>query len=286
MQFSISDYNVTFYDIKTYNKLTAPNNIFQFKRSIYKAGETNYEQKYRVMEDGFRFYPLKYFVTSVDYRNVSNDMTVLIKNGTDICVSSSIRGFGFIIENFKFCYDLNYIECYERFKTIAKLIVEADKKWKPETNEEVENGTYLELIEELWRGELTEMIEKKSIELKRISKNEAKKQIRYKYRIGDMYSLRYRTLGGDRISDDVYVVKKVIHSIGANIVNILVMKKIYGNMEEVSSRNTLSLNDCRIFHIKYEPGLLVFNMNERLYKVDNLDLERKLLLSDGKPQAV
>lgn len=268
--FVISEHNVTFYTMKLFRKRVLDDGFFLF-RTKDKSGTDDTVSGFVV--NNVRFEPRNIFR---DYSSSKvNDFNTEFKQ--DFWAYSEIRDMGFIIPDFKVRCKLNFNEAKALFDDIVNLIKTVDNNWKPKTTEEIEEYPYIDALKDEWRKILSEKIKEKSIETKRQSKNDAKKLIQYKYRIGDMFSLRYRTLHGDRISDDVYQVKKVIHSIGPNIVNILIMKKIIGEYDNDISRNMLTPNDCRIFHLKYEPGLMVFNMNERLYKIDKLNLEKKLL---------
>ena len=53
-----------------------------------------------------------------------------------------------------------------------------------------------------------------------------------------------------------FEVKKVIWSIRNNPVNILILKQISG----INNNLSLDRNDCKKYHIKYEPGLQAYSM--------------------------
>lgn len=263
---SIDNLNIDFYDLKSYeNQLSGG---FLFKKKLT-------EQTVKYTYDNNEYIPENRIMCHVysQNRNVVNDFKVTVYKETGMCCSSNARGFGFIIPEFRVLCDVNFMDVRRKLDMLAEVFDKADCLWKPETQDEVDSGKYIELVSDVLLKKKTEEIKQRSIEAKRESKRTAKKLNRYKYRIGDLYSLRYRTLSGDRISDDIYQIRKVIYSIGSTIVNILIMKKIQGSYDSDVSRNQLSVNDCRNFHIKYEPGLLVFNMNERFYKV-NKDIKQ------------
>jgi hypothetical protein len=133
----------------------------------------------------------------------------------------------------------------------------------------IDGELFVSFIEQNYIKRMTDILRLESYKMKRETKKAAKLLVKYKYKIGDWYSVRYRQLDNTEINKDIYEVKKVIHSIGSTIVNVLIMKKISdGTSMQDMGRNILTHHDCKMFHIKYEPGLLVFNMNEKLYKVN------------------
>lgn len=151
---------------------------------------------------------------------------------------------------------------------IAKLIKKSIDPIQKKKLTLVSGDAYVSFIEQSYIADISAKLRITNMQLKREAKRAAKDLIPYKYKIGEWYSIRYRKLDHTELNNDVYEVKKVIRTIGATIVNVLIMKKVSdGISQQDAGRNILTHHDCRMFHIKYEPGLMVFNMNEKLYKV-------------------
>lgn len=92
---------------------------------------------------------------------------------------------------------------------------------------------------------------------KMISKNEAKKFINKKYKIGDILVLRGKIKDGSEKNVKEFEVKKVIWSVKSQPVNVLILKQLSG----MNTNMSLNRNDCKKYHIKYEPGLQVYSMS-------------------------
>ena len=101
--------------------------------------------------------------------------------------------------------------------------------------------------------------------LKNRTKHLAKRKIPKKKRFTVGKKYLHRIKNGDKTKEitPVYECKKVIYSLNDNIINIVIMKKISG---EFNSSNFLSKSDCKMFHIKYEPGLEVWKMCDSKFK--------------------
>lgn len=93
--------------------------------------------------------------------------------------------------------------------------------------------------------------------LKQIAKNKAKESTQNKYKIGDILVLRGRIRDGSKRLIKVFEVKKIIWSVKSQIVNVLVLKQLEGP----NNNRTLTKEDCKKYHIKYEQGLQVYSMN-------------------------
>lgn len=88
-------------------------------------------------------------------------------------------------------------------------------------------------------------------------KHKAKSLIKKKFKIGSIYMLRHKSICGSKEIIKKYVLKKFIYSSNDQILNVLIMKQIDGPKGTIF---TLNRNDCKRYHIKYEPGLQVFSM--------------------------
>lgn len=98
---------------------------------------------------------------------------------------------------------------------------------------------------------------------KKISKDEAKKLVTTRFKVGDVVALRTKIKDGSKRNFRKFIVKKVIWSIHSNPVNILVVKQISGNITNMS----LTKADCKKYHIKYEENLQVYSMFMNFIKV-------------------
>lgn len=98
---------------------------------------------------------------------------------------------------------------------------------------------------------------------KKWSKNEAKAAVKTRYKIGDMVILRGKIKDGSERIVKKFEVKKIIWSIHANPVNILILKQLEGP----NNNRSLDKEDCKKYHIKYEPGLQVYSMMLNFSKI-------------------
>lgn len=92
---------------------------------------------------------------------------------------------------------------------------------------------------------------------KLISKNKAKSFIKTRYKIGDILILRGKIKDGSEKNVKEFEVKKVIWSVKSQPVNVLILKQLSG----MNTNMSLNKNDCKKYHIKYEPGLQVYSMS-------------------------
>ena len=97
-----------------------------------------------------------------------------------------------------------------------------------------------------------------SYKLKNIAKNKAKRSINKRFKVGGRYFLHLKSRDGSRYILKEYVCKKYIYSLNDNIMNIVIMQQVAG---EVDKKFTLNKNECKQFQIKYEPGLEVYSMD-------------------------
>lgn len=92
---------------------------------------------------------------------------------------------------------------------------------------------------------------------KQEARDKAKSIINQKFVVGKTYMYRHKGVCGSRDIVKKYILKKKIYSSRGVILNILIMKQIEGPMDKIF---TLPRDDCKRFHIKYEPGLQVHSM--------------------------
>lgn len=101
-----------------------------------------------------------------------------------------------------------------------------------------------------------------AIRHKKVSKNQAKNSVNVRYKIGDILILRGKIRDGSPELIKKFEVKKVIWSIKEVPVNILILKQLEG----VNNNMSLTKNDCKRYHIKYEEGLQVYSMGLNFIK--------------------
>ena len=94
--------------------------------------------------------------------------------------------------------------------------------------------------------------------LKNNAKNKAKRSIDKRFKIGGRYFLHLKSRDGSRYVIKEYICKKFIYTLNDNIMNIVIMQQVAG---EIDKKFTLNKNECKQFHIKYEPGLEVYSMD-------------------------
>ena len=92
---------------------------------------------------------------------------------------------------------------------------------------------------------------------KQDAKNNAKALVKKKFVVGKKYMLRQKSVCGSREIIKKYVCKKFIYTVKDELLNILILKQVEGPKGTIF---TLNRNDCKRYHIKYEPGLQVFSM--------------------------
>lgn len=98
---------------------------------------------------------------------------------------------------------------------------------------------------------------------KKISKDEAKSLVTVRYKIGDVLMLKSKIRDGSKRNYRKFVVKKIIWSINSNPVNIIIVKQVSGPITNMS----MSKNDCKRYHIKYEENLQVYSMMMNFTKI-------------------
>lgn len=95
-----------------------------------------------------------------------------------------------------------------------------------------------------------------AVRRKKQSKNAAKDAVKVRYKVGDYVLLRSKIRDGSNKVVKKFEVKKVIWSIHEHPVNILILKQFEGP----NNNQSLNKDDCKKYHIKYEPGLQVYSM--------------------------
>ena len=90
-----------------------------------------------------------------------------------------------------------------------------------------------------------------------VTKAVAKQKVKRKFKIGELISLKIKSVCGSKEIIKGFEVKKCVYTINGNEVNILVVKQFYGPEDRIY---TLNRHDCEKLHIKFEPGLQVYSM--------------------------
>lgn len=116
------------------------------------------------------------------------------------------------------------------------------KKAELTTNKKQEQESYIEPSVEVTKQD---------------AKNNAKALVKKKFVVGKKYMLRQKSVCGSREIIKKYVCKKFIYTVKDELLNILILKQVEGPKGTIF---TLNRNDCKRYHIKYEPGLQVFSM--------------------------
>lgn len=95
-------------------------------------------------------------------------------------------------------------------------------------------------------------------QVKYITKHRAKNKIKTKFKIGRYYYQRIKPKDGSANIVIKYQCIKTVYSIKDIEMNVVIMKQI---TPYNSKRFTLDRNECKKFHIKFEPGLEVWPMD-------------------------
>ena len=90
-------------------------------------------------------------------------------------------------------------------------------------------------------------------QFKRDTKNEIKKR----FVIGKEYILRFRSNKNSKFIKKTYICKKFIYTMRDTVLNAIIVKQTSGPKDMIF---TLSKEDCKRLHIKYEDGLQILSM--------------------------
>ena len=198
----------------------------------------------------------------------SDLISLVVNDNEDFYVYSKLRGVTVWVKNLVFEWQHEQEDAMERIESVFKIIMEADKNYTIENSSSVDGEYYMSLMEDAYYKQCVITDKCEAIKQKQACKQQAKSKTKFKYRIGDIYSLTMRTLDGKTSFSELYRVKKFVYTVGNTPVNIVIMKLIGGNTPR---RRSISPNDCRAFHIKYENDLYVFSMNTRFTKLSEDD---------------
>ena len=197
-------------------------------------------------------------------------------NSYDYALFSPLRNVTIVVKNIAFQNKVSHDEATQRMFSIIDLINETDKYYKPNSQDEVDNGIYMDILRQVYEKRIRKEDEENAIRDKQAAKNSAKKRIKRKwFKIGEEYVLRKTDSEGNVVLEEDYKCVKFIYTVGKNTVNCVVMKRLAGVIG--GDARPLNVNDCRMFHIKYEPGLYMFPMSQGFYKKNVVSLECMIL---------
>lgn len=86
--------------------------------------------------------------------------------------------------------------------------------------------------------------------LKRKAKRKAKRSVKKKFVVGNHYYFKSKAFP--------FELKQFIYSVNRQVVNKVIVKPLFDNDLYTEF---LSVADCKRYHIKYEPGLVILSMN-------------------------
>ena len=239
--------------------------IPQFDITVYCPAEYN---KGLVVEDLLLIKATKKFNEELD---VIKDVKVY-GNSYDYAMLSPLRNVTIVVKNIAFQNKVSHDKTTKRISSIIDLIKETDKYYKPNSQDEVDNGIYMDILRQVYEKRMRKEDEENAIRDKQAAKNSAKKRIKRKwFKIGEEYVLRKTDSEGNVVLEEDYKCVKFIYTVGKNTVNCVVMKRLAGVIG--GDARPLNVNDCRMFHIKYEPGLYMFPMSQGFYKKNVVSLE-------------
>ena len=177
--------------------------------------------------------------------SIRQQIDILLNNTRDEAVEHRIKLF---------------IEDFKKYDTV-RYETNGDDKWVIRMTKGKSN--YQKTFDSVQPEIKTAIDRINALHAKRKSKADAKTAAKVKYRVGDHVVLRGKIKdGSDRIVKK-FEVKKVIWSIKQNPVNILVLKQYEGP----NNNRSLDRDDCKKYHIKYEPGLQVYSMMLNFQKI-------------------
>lgn len=108
----------------------------------------------------------------------------------------------------------------------------------------------LKKVEDSSTEDDTALSREEFLSLKRKAKQQAKSMVKTKFIVGKWYYFKSKQYP--------YELKKFVYTVNRQIVNKVIVKPLFDNTE---FNETLNSIDCKKYHIKYEPGLVVLSMN-------------------------
>ena len=199
------------------------------------------------------------------------------KDQNDIFVISEFRGVCIT------CKDLAFMalksdkeKADEDWEYLLDLMMKADELFAPESQDDIDNGLWLNMLIVEYEKMMLEETHRNFLIEKCDMKHQAKAEAKYKFRVGEKYSLRSFTLDGIMINYDAFECRQIVYTIGRSIVNTTVMKRLTHGKKR--SNRCLTPFDCRILHVKYEPELYMYSMNQRFYPETDESIQENIKL--------
>ena len=195
----------------------------------------------------------------------------------DVVMNSEIRQCSVLFKNIMYRMQFEPDEAAARILDFYEMVAIADTRFSPNSPEDAQKTPYAAIIFEIY----SELCEKDDIETairrKQAAKRSAKKSVRRKFTIGELYTQVSPNSQASSEHIEMFRCIKNVYTVGTNVVNGVVMHRLDG-LDNSSRKKTLSPFDCHIYHIKYRKALYMFNMNTKFYKVID---EIKLRTPDG-----
>lgn len=185
-------------------------------------------------------------------------------HNNDVIFVSDQRFIAIVMEDFMYKLKIDQDETVNELREVMQLIAATDQQFSPDTEDEARDGLYARLLFDAY-GRATDIIEhEQAVIQKHEQRKKAKELLMRKFRIGSLYSTDAPEERND--ASGVYKCVQVVYTIGKNIVNGVVMEHVSGD-KMMGKRKTLSVYDCKIYHIKYRKGLYMFNMEKTFYEM-------------------
>lgn len=186
------------------------------------------------------------------------------KNQNDIFIISDFRGVSITCKDLAFMLAKGDQEKADAdWEYLLNLIAKADELFAPESQEDIDNGLWLNMLIVEYEKMMLEETHRNFLVEKRETKHQAKAEAKYKFRVRQKYSLRSFSLEGVMTNYDAFECRQIVYTIGRSTVNTVVMKRLTDGTKR--SNRCLTPFDCRILHIKYESELYMYSMNQRFY---------------------
>lgn len=113
-------------------------------------------------------------------------------------------------------------------------------------------------------GEIDLLIKYNEYCQKKFAKDEAKSLVMTRYKLGDVVALKSKIRDGSKKVIKKFIVRKIIWSVNASPVNVLILKQIEGPYNNLSMTKV----DCKKYHVKYEEHLQVYSMFMNFLKMN------------------
>lgn len=182
-----------------------------------------------------------------------------------ITISTNIESDSYNVSNYlndyfsDDAYTLGYRTATDYYNKLEKIVANVYDLTpsSPETNDVNTNACPYYTPLQTTPSVLTkpEIVEAKNIT--QSSRTEAKKKVHRKFKVGDLISLKIKSICGSKEVIRGFKVKKCVYTMNNQEMNVLIVKQIYGPEGRMF---TLNRRDCEKLHVKFEPGLQVFSM--------------------------